>query len=499
MHIFGEAFSKCPPHFFEQKLLKYMSRFNQNSVPAKENKIVNAAGGEAYAQSPELELVSLLLTSFAKDSTHKTADGDFQRLKELVVRCNKKFVAQAAIYARTEFGMRSITHVVASELARHISGMPWATAFYNAIIYRPDDMMEIMSYHTEKNGKIPNAMKKGFAKAFDKFNAYHLAKYRGEGKGFKLIDVVNLVHPKANEANQEALSQLVAGKLRSFDTWESELSKAGQGSEDEKMDLKKDAWTKLISERKIGYFALLKNLRNILEQAPDALEGALKMLVDPKLIQKSLVLPFRFSTAFEEIRKISDSKNQRAILTALSQAVDISLQNVPKFDGETLVVLDISGSMNGRPSEIGALFSAVLIKANNADFLTFDTSARYRSIDHQKSTLAISQDLRFNGGGTDFKSIFPVLNKKYDRIFILSDMQGWVGYHCPDEVFRTYKAKYNANPFIYSFDLNSHGSMQFPESKVACIAGFSEKVFDFIKSTEQDKNALVNAIKRVEF
>ncbi|MDE1770632.1 MAG: hypothetical protein KGI28_08800, partial [Thaumarchaeota archaeon] len=46
---------------------------------------------------------------------------------------------------------------------------------------------------------------------------------------------------------------------------------------------------KLIKERKIGYFALLRNLRNISEQAPEIMNEALEMLVDEKLIKSSLV------------------------------------------------------------------------------------------------------------------------------------------------------------------------------------------------------------------
>lgn len=215
-----------------------MSRFNQNSEGTK---TVNLAGGQAYSQTPELELVSILLTSFANDQFYKSANDTFDRLKELVRICDKQFVAQAAIYARTQFGMRSITHVVASELAKHISGEKWAKDFYSAIVYRPDDMMEIISYHTSKNGKIPNSMKKGIAKAFNKFDRYQLAKYRGEGKGFKLIDVVNIVHPVPVEKNADAINALVKGELKSFDTWETELSKAGQvsNSEEEKADFKK--------------------------------------------------------------------------------------------------------------------------------------------------------------------------------------------------------------------------------------------------------------------
>lgn len=475
-----------------------MSKFNTTS---KGTKTVNLAGGQAYSQTPELELISILLTSFANDQFYKSANDTFDQLKNLISQCNKKFVAQAGVYARTQFGMRSITHVVASELAKYISKETWAKDFYNAIIYRPDDMMEILSYHTSNNGKISNALKKGFAKAFDKFDQYQLAKYKGEGKGYKLIDIVNLVHPVPVEKNAEALKSLVKGELKSFDTWETELTKAGQTatSEEEKAEFKKDAWIKLIKEKKIGYFALLRNLRNIIEQAPEIISDALTMLTDEKLIKKSLVLPFRFTTAFEEIQKLSNGKIVREVLIALNKAIDISVNNVPKFNGETLVVLDVSGSMAGKPAQIGSLFSAVLIKSNNADFIVFSDNAKYLNINPLDSTITIANSIHFASGGTNFHSIFQTANKKYDRIIILSDMQGWVGYNTPVREFNNYKQITGADPFIYSFDLQGYGSMQFPERNVFCLAGFSEKVFDIMKLLEQDKNAFINEIKKVLF
>lgn len=481
-----------------------MSRFNTTSTGTK---TVNLAGGEAYKQTPELELISILLTSFANDSFYRSANDTFERLKELVRVCDKKFVAQATVYARTQFGMRSITHCVASELAKHIAGEKWAKDFYSAVVYRPDDMMEILSYHTANNGKLPNSMKKGLAKAFDKFDRYALAKYRGEGKGFKLVDVVNLVHPTPVEKNADAIMALVKGELKSFDTWETELSKVGQiaTTEEEKADFKKDVWVKLIREKKLGYFALLRNLRNIIEQAPEIINEALETLTNEDIIKKSLVLPFRFLTAFEEIQKLTDGKIVRTVLMALNKAVDIAVSNVPKFDGETLVVLDVSGSMQEAhlgtksPHIIGALFSAVLAKSNNADFMVFSDNAQYHNINPMDSTITIANSLRFASGGTNFRSIFQTANKKYDRIIILSDMQGWIGGYSPTREFAEYKATTGANPFVYSFDLKNYGSMQFPETNVFALAGFSEKVFDTMKLMEQNKKALVNEIKKVVF
>jgi hypothetical protein len=474
-----------------------MARFNTTTNGTK---TVNMAGGQAYSQTSELELVSILLTSFANEQFYRSETETFDRLKELVRICDKRFVAQAVVYARTQFGMRSISHVVACELAKHISGEKWAKDFYTAVVYRPDDMMEMLSYLTGQKGKIPASMKKGFAKAFGKFDRYALAKYRGEGKGFKLVDVVNLVHPIPTEKNADTIATLVKGDLKSFDTWETELSKAGHtDNEEEKSELKKDAWIKLIREKKIGYFALLRNLRNIIEQAPEVISEALVMLTEESLIKKSLVLPFRFTTAFDEIEKLNDGKIVRDVLIGLNKAVDISINNVPKFDGETLVVLDISGSMEGKPSQIGSLFSAVLVKSNNADFMTFSDTASYRNINPMDSTITIAKSIRFAMGGTNFHAIFQKANKKYDRIIILSDMQGWIGNTTPVREFNEWKRITNSDPFVYSFDLNSYGSMQFPESKVFCLAGFSEKIFSIMSLFEKDKKALINEIREVGF
>ncbi len=426
-----------------------MSRFTTKATSTKKvPDTKNFAGGEAYSQTLELELISILLTSFASDSFYRSSGDNFNRLNDLIQVCDKEFVARAIVYARREFGMRSITHVAAAELAKYISGLPWAKEFYNAIVYRPDDMSEIISYYqtycakpngASKRGKvtIPNAMKSGFAMALGKMSAYSLAKYKGEGKSLKLVDIVNMVHPfptidngfvtvngmdyfnaiskterdklingevildesgiitmnadkqrkywnalAAGNAKEvywkiSALSALVLNLLSPPETWEVELTRVGQlaKSQEDKDKLKSAIWTKLLKEKKLKYLALLRNLRNIIEQAPDMVHEACAQLTDRDTIKQSLIFPFQYATAFEQINLLNGSP-ARTVLMALNKAVDISCQNVPKFDGETLVVLDDSGSMTERcndkstntPAKIGALSargrSGIHIRAN---------------------------------------------------------------------------------------------------------------------------------------
>jgi hypothetical protein len=482
-----------------------MSKFN-TTMPKTKTLTENLAGGQAYSQSDELALVSLLLTSFVNDQFYRNAQSSLDDLRKLSAKVkDKEFVAKAAIFARDRFGMRSITHALAGELTSQLSGAEWGKNFYDKVVVRVDDMTEIMSYYlaykTSKDSpKFPNALKKGFAKAFDKFDGYQLAKYKGENKEVKLVDLVNIVHPVPTMRNKEALESLVRGELKNTQTWESKLSQAGQlaQSEEDLTKLKSDAWSELISTRKLGYFALLKNLRNIISQSPDSISAACEMLVDERMIKNSRVLPFRFTTAYEEISKIGSSKEVRDVLMAINQALDISVCNVPKFDGETLVVMDVSGSMSGRPSEIASLFGAILAKVNNCDVMTFSTISNYMSYNPMDSVMTIRNSFRFSGGGTNFRSIFQKANKKYDRVIILSDMQGWMGYTTPSAEFSQYKKKFGANPYVYSWDLAGMGTLQFPEQNVFALAGFSDKVFDIMKLMETDKKALFNEIKSIQ-
>lgn len=480
-------------------------KFNDNKI--EEQTVENLAGGQAYAMTDELELVHLLLTSFVNDKFYEGKDRQIERIRRLVENVkDKKFVAQAAIFARNEFGMRSITHVLAAEMARVVKGEQWTKDAYAKIFRRPDDITETLAYFRKNLGKaIPNSLKKGIAIGLDKFDAYKLAKYRAEGHNLKMVDVFNLVHPKPSEKNKEAWEKLMKGELKNEKTWEAKISAAGKSEDKEKA--KKDGWSDLIRRGELGYMALLRNLRNILEAGVDDeyMGMLISQLTNVHAIKKSLLFPFRFATAKKELGKVNGSSN---ILTAIDVAADISLGNVPNLPGKTLIALDVSGSMTGKPAEIGGLFAAALFKKNvTADLMTFDSNARYVNISRGDSVLTTAEKIPFTGGGTSFISIFQTANVAYDRIIILSDMQGWqesewtgfgISKSAVKEAFKAYKVKTGSNPMLYSFDLNGYGTLQFPEDKVICIAGFSEKIFEVMKLAEEDQMALINKIKSIE-
>lgn len=467
----------------------------------------NLAGGSAFKQNDKLALASLLLTSKLTDTYYESGSDQLARLTGLFNNVDPQWAAKAAVFARNEWGLRSVTHALAVLVARFVKGESWTRPFFRSVVRRVDDMTEIMGLYIACFGKpIPNSLKRGLADAFSKFDRYQLSKYKGETHGLSLVDLVNIVHPLPSIGQGDALCDLVRGTLVSTDTWEAKLSAAGTKRD---VDVaKKEAWSELVRGQKIGYFALLRNLRNILEQAPGLIPDVCRMLTNEKLIKKSLVFPFRFTSALAAVG------NNRDLVVALNNAIDISVSNVPDLPG-TLVAVDASDSMGHDITAnrgIGTLLGVVLAKKCSADFMIFGSDAAMLNYNPLDSTSTIfSQFMKHNqysyhyngaiqvGHGTNFPAIFKKATKKYERIFIFSDMQGWMGGGAPIKDLREYEQRTKSKPFIYSMDLSGHGTMMFPDDRVVAIPGFSEKIFDVVKVIESDKDALIKMIDSVKF
>ncbi len=456
---------------------------------------VNFAGGRAFAQTAKLEFVSILLTTFLEDEFYRTEKQTTARIRELITKVNDPhFVAKAALYARNTHGMRSVSHLVAGELAKSVKGQSWTKHFYAEVVRRPDDVMETLGYYLAVYGRpIPNSLKKGLGSALGRFDEYQLAKYRREHGVFKLVDAVNLVRPKSSAA----LSKLVRDELAPAETWETKLTQAGQGEGGGDVAVaKSQAWAELVRERKLGYLALLRNVRNVLTHAPEVAKELCDQLTDERAVRRSLVFPFQFLSAVEVLKQ-GNLQGADKVMDALNQAIDLSLANVPKFEGNTLVALDSSGSMAGRPQTIGSLFAAVLVKVTGADLMVFSDDARYISLNRRDTTLTAAASIPFAAGGTNFNAIFERANRAYDRIVILSDMQGWIGGGAPVQPFAAYQKRYAVAPRVYSFDLKGNGTLQFPQERVYCLAGWSDRVFEIMQKLDRDPEALVHEVESV--
>ncbi len=475
-----------------------MSKFNAKIKSS--TKVSNLAGGIAYKHSPEMELVTSVLTTFLEDKFYETGDERMNRIEQLCAVVKDDFIGKLAVVARNEFHLRSVSHLLLKTLARKHRGDNLVGKVMKKIVERPDDLTEI----TTLLGKpIPKQVKKGIRQALLTFSPYQLAKYRMENRNVKLVDLFNIAHPNPEHATpeqQEAWKKLMNNELKNEKTWESKISATkGEG--------KGKVWKEMVAEKELGYFALIRNLSNLEKECDEkTLADVAKRISNREEVKRSKLLPFRFFSAYEHI-------NSRILIDAVSQALDYSLDNVPHLGGKTLISVDGSGSMDGDPMKKASIFAAALYRATDSDMIVF--SEDYAEVKATSGTPIIELMQKIKqaapSGGTNTSLTFEYAEKtgkKYDRIIILSDNESWqdsgsFGFYVMNKIEerKGTNAAYNEykktnDCYVYAFDLAGYGTKDVAGSKVFHLAGWSEKIFSFMEYAEKGE-ALVDYVNSI--
>lgn len=473
-----------------------MTKFNETNT----NKTVNKSGHVAYKMNDKSKLVTQVLTSFFNEKKfYGDNSAEMQETIRSVIKKEPQFVANLAVFARREFNMRSVAHVLTAYLAHEIEGKPYTRRVVKAVTLRGDDATEIMACYLSMFGKpIPNSLRKGIADVMQGFDEYTLAKYKGSGKAVKMRDLLCLCRPTPKtEAQSDMWKRLLNDELETPVTWETQLSANGNNAE---------TWKKLIDSGKVGYMALLRNLRNILNANPPNVEKVLSTIENPEAVRKSKQLPFRYLSALKELENIGGSR----VFDALENAVEASIENMPKISGTTVIAVDISGSMDMPISDKSKVLCAEIamllgLMANkiceNSYFYTFNTHIQKYAISHRNGILSTALSSGC-GGGTDMGLPFKEMldNKiKADRLIILSDNECNRRDYTIQRLADEYRRNINSDLWVHAIDLQGYGTQQFCGSKTNIIAGWSEKVLEFIKLAEQGEGSLVETISNYKY
>ncbi|MEY4932152.1 MAG: hypothetical protein RLZZ403_472 [Pseudomonadota bacterium] len=323
-------------------------------------------------------------------------------------------IARTAIEARNVMHLRHAPLLLLCGLIERGRGLshPIVQDTIVAVIQRADELAELVTMYW-RNGKRPFSaqMKRGLARAFLKFDAYQLGKYNRDGK-VKLRDVLFLCHAKPeSEARKELWKKLVDGTLESPDTWEVNLSAGGE---------KRETFERMIREDKLGYLALLRNVRGMVEAGVD--EALLRQAILARR-GSARVLPFRYVAAARACPQM-----EPAIDKALCSAIEIS----QKLGGKTFVLVDVSGSMNAPMSgksdlkrmDAAAALASV-IRSEGLRVFTF--SHQIVEVPARVGMAGIDAVIRSQPhGGTYLGNAVRELNAKMsadDRLIVITDEQ----------------------------------------------------------------------------
>jgi 60 kDa SS-A/Ro ribonucleoprotein len=330
------------------------------------------------------------------------------RIAALVAQCDPADVAALAVEARTSMKLRHAPLWLVSSLA--LAGKGPKAEDYAAVINRADEMGELISQFW-KDGRrpLPSAMKRGLAQAFGKFDAYQLGKYNRK-VAIKLRDVLRLVHPKpANDEQAAMWKAVIADTLPSPDTWEVALS----GGAD-----KRETFTRLLADGKLGYLALLRNLRGMADAGVDS-----ALVREAILARKGAhnVLPFRYVAAARACPQFEP---------ALDEALCGAIEGLPILPGKTAVLVDVSGSMDVPLSARSDLkridAAAALASIIHGDVRVFTFSHQVVEVPPRRGMAGVDAVIRSQPhGGTYLGAALQAINEQipHDRLIVITDEQ----------------------------------------------------------------------------
>lgn len=494
----------------KKELGETMSKFNSKTPQTKSNS-VNMAGGKSYSRDTKKEIASVVLSSMLNgDSYYESEIQRIDRIENILKNPEMaEFIAKVMVYVRNEGNLRSVSHIIANSLAENVKGEKYLRKAFKKTFIRPDDLTEVLSlWNTKHQGKmVPNSLRRAFKDALESFSEYQLKKYEGKRNKVKLRDVVKLAHPKGD------FKALIEGTLKPVQT--AQTVNAGSTGEE-----RAENYKEMLKERKLGYMAALKNIKNIIEAGADeeTIDLLCALFRNEKACLNSKVLPFRFTQAYNAIKNLGmDRILNKKLVKAVEDGFILSARNVKlvEEDEKVAVLLDESGSMGeaeGSPFMIGKTLMASMLtgldKNNTVGYLWAD-SAREVSVDG--SPFEFIERTHTKGGGTDvWAAISGLISSRtyVDKIVVVTDMQmynmhqyGWgkSGSREFKDMIKEYR-KINPNVKVLFWNVQGYGGGT-PialNHDILEVSGFSDKLLDVVSKMWKDKDALVKEIEAID-
>jgi 60 kDa SS-A/Ro ribonucleoprotein len=515
-------------------------------------------------------------------------DDIFLKQIRTMLEHDPEYVLKLAVFARHELYLRQAPTVALVEASLHPKARAFVRAAGKYVLKRPDQMAEALAYLIAVNGNIgnqdrdasydktedhnlPHSLKMAFRDKLEYMREHDFAKYLQLDQAIKLRDVMKLAYPNPHrrfgvrecrggecgipEHNSRTImfKSVIENTIAPADTWNSHMIAAGSKHKPTKED-----WQ--IALKKMPIFALVRNLRNLLENKVE-MADAIELLTKPEAIKGSMMFPFRFYEAWYMIKEQMARKYDRTyrsmritkvnldnhpqytdVLDALQTAMDLAVENIPTIPGVTAIFADNSGSMYqdklseytiiDRATAANVAMAVAARACEKAHLFVFAENIKRVSVSKRDGVLTnvkeIAQVGRTVGSSTFGYKTIELLSKEgieVDRIMPVSDFQmysetairsvgnknvrlndpriyGWSTGH--DQVmFAAEWIKYKrAHPqtYLYPVDMAGYGSMQVPQDdKTICmLGGFTDAIFRFVPFFEGNRQSMIDYIKSID-
>lgn len=440
----------------------------KTNVSRKYPTVKTHEGGKAYQANALGELRRTLSTCLLFENTfYEGGDSIANRLGELAAKVSKSELIDEIIRAKEEMFLRHAPLWMAVHLTKNHQGFDVGDTIYR-IVNRADELAEFVSMYWKVNGKgkpISKQAKVGLSRAFNKFDAYQFSKYDRDGE-VKLRDVMFLVHPKPLDGDREMLYTLIANdQLPPADTWEVALSAAKSQEE------RTSAWTRLMVENRLGALALIRNLRNMEKDGVD--RNTVSAALDNAKLRG--ILPYQLVAAW---------KNAPSYAHQIDAMAQRALQSASKLDGMTVLIVDVSGSMDAalssksdmnRIDAAGALAAHLVGVCEDVRIFTFSSAVKEVQRIPGFGIINAINGSQPHGGTWLAKAVSDLhdVTSKADRVIVITDEQAHDGGVMATGATRSYMV--NVASYQYGVEADKSWTR---------ISGFSPAIVDWILQEE---------------
>ena len=262
-----------------------------------------------------------------------------------------------------------------------------------------------------------------------------------------------------------------------------------------------------------------------------------KVMYDDAKSKPASSIVFESEETKQQVTESKFNELKQNLLDAIEGAIEIACQNIPELDGNCAILVDDSGSMRGdagghsrvsafsrtNSSMIAHLFASMMAWRQHDVYVGL-FGDRLIQVPYKRDVKLLdfnrqSYEIGSRCGGATEAGIYTFLEnvvkerKKIDNIIVFSDCQigrggsftAWYGNkigersHHFHELFKEFrKINPNAN-FIVVNLRQSGGTSVFDKSqRILNIAGWSDKIFDTIKSQCRGWDSIIKEIESIE-
>jgi hypothetical protein len=517
------------------------------SIPANTDvrEVALSKNDNAQFVKPSVQQLFELFTTtlFGKDTFYEAEYTKLTRVRSAIKDVLRdhglegaEYISNVILFARKSMNMRTMPIAMTVELASALRDMGIDTSFSKRlreltgqVISRADELCELYAYALTifgGRGKLPIAMRKGVADAFNKFDAYQLAKYNSGYKAVSMKAVLRDVHPVPhNNIQSKIYKQIMAGVLPPANTWDLALTQNGMLPPGLRKS-PKEIWTELALRSgpgEVGYMALIRNLRNIVEAqcSYPVIAHVANRIKDKSEVTRSKQLPWAFINAFDAGVQ---ANFPGTLQFAITKACDLALDNIPKLGENVWIILDSSKSMMSKPGgglvpiQIASLFASAIYRASssskNVALTSFSTDAKHifvnRSMCEHLSVIELNKYIlnQVEGGGTNLDGALKLkgtLGFEPDTVIILSDMElsPFMGPHRPNVWNQVMKIDPVINnifaPSCLKIAMNFNSSettVLDPRDGWHQLVGWSENIFKYVDFSRTGRDIITTLLPK---